>query len=563
MTPIITLTEAISDTTLLGGPFTATSFWTWRVVAKLIDGIPLTEPREIELFEQCTARTYDREAVRAVRRLIVLVGRRGGKDRFMSAVAVWRAALCQNWNTHISAGEGAVVLLLGADRKQAAILRRYCHGLLQKPGMAAEVSRITDEVVEFKSGGSLEIITNDVRLVRGRSAIGVLGSESCQWRTDETNASSDEEVVAAATPSMAMCPDGPGLLLLGSSVFRRRGYMYRQFKTLHGNSDADADAICWFAPSQTMNPKLPQSVIDAALAEDRLKFSAEYLNIWREDVSDFVPLDIVEHATDFDVYERPPQPGSHQYFAFHDAATGVPGGASFTMAITHREGDDAVLDLVRERKPRFVMRDVVAEFSQTLQAYNISEISGDKFARLLVADEFARNGIRSIDSEFDTSGNYQRLMPMLMSGRAKLVNSATLRSQLCSLERHVPPSGHEQIRKPQVASAHDDVAAAVAGALVRAGGKRTMFGPDAIWLDHDSDADQQHQTGSQTYAQQQINKKMAEAAAKAEAAQREADALWRRDRYLREHVLGIGSGGDRRQMLFQHPGFRSTLYGRR
>jgi hypothetical protein len=131
----------------------------------MIDGEPLREPREIELFKQCTGRTKLPSG--PVSRLIGLVGRRGGKDRFMSSVAVWRAALCANWNQHISAGEGAVVLLLGADRKQASILRRYCHGLLQSPLLGAEVVRKTDEIIEFRNGASLEIITNDARLVRG------------------------------------------------------------------------------------------------------------------------------------------------------------------------------------------------------------------------------------------------------------------------------------------------------------------------------------------------------------------------------------------------------------
>ena len=158
-----------------------------------------------------------------MRRLLLLAGRRAGKDRFLSAVAVWRAALCCNWRRYQSVGEGAVVLLLGADRKQAAILRKYCHGLLNVPLLAQEVSRATDELVEFKNGSSLEIATNDARLIRGRSAIAVLGSECCYWKTDEHANSSDEEVVGAAEPSMAMCPDG-GLLLLGSSVYRKRGY---------------------------------------------------------------------------------------------------------------------------------------------------------------------------------------------------------------------------------------------------------------------------------------------------------------------------------------------------
>ena len=45
---------------------------------------------------------------------------------------------------------------------------------------------------------------------------------------------------------MAMCPDG-GLLMLGSSVHRKVGYMYRQYKRLHGNEDVED--LCWSAPS--------------------------------------------------------------------------------------------------------------------------------------------------------------------------------------------------------------------------------------------------------------------------------------------------------------------------
>jgi hypothetical protein len=132
--PDITLTRALAEPSLFGKTFSAPSFWTWKVVAKLIDGLPLTEPRELELFKQCTGRTQllSRHERRALRRFLLLVGRRGGKDRFLSAVAVWRAALCTDWRKHISVGEQAVVLLLGRDRKQAAILRRYCHGQLRK-----------------------------------------------------------------------------------------------------------------------------------------------------------------------------------------------------------------------------------------------------------------------------------------------------------------------------------------------------------------------------------------------------------------------------------------------
>jgi hypothetical protein len=57
MKPLVSLTRALIDPQLFGGTFSAPSFWTWRTLAKLIDGIPLTEPREVELYKQCTGRS--------------------------------------------------------------------------------------------------------------------------------------------------------------------------------------------------------------------------------------------------------------------------------------------------------------------------------------------------------------------------------------------------------------------------------------------------------------------------------------------------------------------------
>jgi hypothetical protein len=466
MVPDITLSRALTDAGLFGHVFAAPSFWPWRVVAKIIDGLPLVEQREVDLYEEATGRKYDRQpAQHAPRRLILLAGRRAGKDRFLSAVAVWRAALCTDWRKYQSAGEGSVCVLLGADKRQAGILRRYCEGLLRTPMLAAEVVRSVGELVEFRNGASLEVGTNDARLIRGRSAIAVLGSECCYWKTDEHSASSDEEVVGAAEPSMAMAPD-QGLLLLGSSVYRKRGFMFRQFKKLHGNGDADG--VCWFAPSSVMNPKLPQSVIDRALAEDKAKASAEYLNVWREDIADFLPLDVIEAATDWGVTERPPQPGV-RYIAYADPAGGT-GKDSFALAITHVENDAArslVTDLVRERRPRFVAADVIREYAELLRTYRISSVWSDRFGGGLTSDDWARNGITFRGCPIDTSENYLRALPMLTSKRAHLLDHAALRSQLSGLERRIV-GGHEKIDHASVASAHDDVATAVCGALVTA-----------------------------------------------------------------------------------------------
>jgi hypothetical protein len=173
----------------------------------------------------------------------------------------------------------------------------------------------------------------------------------------------------------------------------------------------------------------------------------------------------VENCTDFNIHERPPQSGIH-YFAFADAAGGT-GSDSFALCIAHydKQRDAIVVDLVREYKPRFVPRTVITELSKLLQAYGIASVMSDNFGAGLTSDEWLRNGVRFLKCARDTSDNYLFALPLLLAGQVRLVDNATLRSQLSSLERHAMAHG-EVVRHPAVASAHDDLATAVCGAVV-------------------------------------------------------------------------------------------------
>jgi hypothetical protein len=149
----------------------------------------------------------------------------------------------------------------------------------------------------------------------------------------------------------------------------------------------------------------------------------------------------------------------------------------------HRLSDDVgtvLLDAIRERKPRCVPSEVIKEFSVLLRSYNISEIRGDDFAGGF-EDEWLRNGIRFIKSDYTTSDNYLRALPIVLAQRARFINNSTLRNQFASLERIVG-GGREKVDHPRHAGAHDDVATAVAGMLVVAG-NRLGFDHTYRWLD--------------------------------------------------------------------------------
>jgi hypothetical protein len=457
--PAVSLLTAMEDEALFGKTFAGESFWTWRTVAKLIDGVPLTEDREIELFKRATGRT--RLLDKACRRLFVLCGRRAGKDRFKSAVAIWRAALVADWRKHMSAGEQSVVTLLGADKAQARILKRYCDGLLAAPLLAAQVTRPTDDVIEFANGAALEIATNNAALVRGRSGVAVLGSESCYWRTDETASSSDEEVVAAAEPSLAMCPDG-GLLVLASSVYRRRGYMYRMWRELFGNDDSED--LCWLLPSRDMNPTLPQSVVDKALAADFPRGAAEFLSQWRSDLESYANRDAVLACvvTGRREQTRNTIATGTVFQAFCDPSGGS-AQDSMTLCVGHYESSRqvVVVDCVREAVPPFSPEAVCGEFAATLKGYGISRCVSDKFGGGFVVEQMARFGITVEQSAEPKSTLYANALSLINSGRIELLDLPKLVNQLCNLERRTARGGKATIDHPP--GAHDDVSNCVAG----------------------------------------------------------------------------------------------------
>ena len=89
--------------------------------------------------------------------------------------------------------------------------------------------------------------------------------------------------------------------------------------SLYFGKDND-EVLVIHAPSRTLNPTLPQQIIDRRLAEDPEAGGAEYLAEWRSDLSDFLDRELVASAVD-DVTVRSPVPAV-EYQMFVDASGG-------------------------------------------------------------------------------------------------------------------------------------------------------------------------------------------------------------------------------------------------
>lgn len=139
---------------------------------------------------------------------------------------------------------------------------------------------------------------------------------------------------------------------------------------------------------------------------------------------------------------------------------------SSTLAVAHHERNVAVLDLIREVRPPFSPEAVVKDFSETLRLFRVHRVAGDAYAGSWPSEEFSKAGINYRISKRSKSDIYRQLLPLLNSGRIRLLDQPRLVGQLLSLERRTARGGRDSVdHGPR---GHDDIVNAAAGVLVEA-----------------------------------------------------------------------------------------------
>jgi hypothetical protein len=388
----------------------------------------------------------------------LVVGRRGGKSLVLAAVAAYVACFL-DWRPYLTGGERAVVLVLAADKKQAQSIFKYLREMLDIPMLRGLITRETNELLELANMVSVEVVTASYRTIRGRTVVAALADELAFWRTDE-GANPDTEIIAALKPAMATIPGAR--LLKASSPYSRRGVLWTDFRK-HFGKDESATLV-WQAATRDMNPMVPQAFIDNAFADDPESAMAEYGSLFRSDVEAFVSREAVESCVMPSRFELATFAFEAQYSAFVDPSGGS--ADSMTLCVAHREGERVIVDAIREARPPFSPESVVADFASLLRHYGIKLVTGDRFAGEWPRERFYVHGVEYKVAEKSKSDLYRDMLPLINGGRVELLDHPRLIAQLCALERRTARGGRDSIDHPP--GQHDDVANAVAGAIVTA-----------------------------------------------------------------------------------------------
>lgn len=443
--------EALTDPELLGGAIPGESWAVWRALLIAAMGEALTDEERV-LFREVTGR--ETEPGELVDEIWAVVGRRGGKTRAAGCLSAYIAALCDH-SVYLAPGERGVLPILAASTTQAGRAFQHARGIIEHSPVLCEQlqGEPTADTIRLATGVDIEVRPANYRTIRGVTAVAAICDELAFWMVEGT-VNPDTEILAALRPSL-LTTGGP--LFVISSPYGKKGELYATFKRDYG-PEGDPRIIVAKGASKTFNPTLSQREIDRAYARDASAAASEYGGEWRNDIEALVDRDVVEACVEPGVIERPYN-SRYRYFAFVDPSGG--GLDAMTMAIGHVEGETAVIDLIRERKPPFSPESVVAEFAEDLRVYGLFTVQGDRYAGEWPREAFKRHGITYELAEESKSTLYQNLLPLLNSRRVVLTDSPVLVAQIANLERRVARGGRESIDHPP--RQHDDLANAVAG----------------------------------------------------------------------------------------------------
>jgi hypothetical protein len=220
--------------------------------------------------------------------------------------------------------------VIAPDIDQATICLNYVEAAFkQSPILRQLVESRTKWALKLTNKIDIEVRASDFRRLRGPTFCTVIADECAFWYS-ENSSNPDLEILNSVRPGLATT-HGP--LFLISSPYARRGELWNLFQRHYG-AKGDPRILVAQADSRTMNPSLPQSVVDRAMERDPASAQAEYMAQFRSDLEQFVAREAVEACVARTVYERAPQIGLIGGFrAFCDPSGGS--SDSFTLAIAH------------------------------------------------------------------------------------------------------------------------------------------------------------------------------------------------------------------------------------
>lgn len=498
-TPRIPFEVAITDPKLLQ-PHWRTLSRPQQVILKAFNGLPLNPNKEgfrwseMELWAMLQgSATYDELGFpttvtpvpynpKKYSKLVAILGRRSGKtDRVTATQIAYEATLGGHMN-HVTEGQDVQILFVAQDIDMAASHLNFIYqALMSSPLLKKEVLKFNADSIELRSGLKIVPAPPTIKSSRGLAVPGWCGDEVGFWYTDAKAANPDYEVERAVEYATLQFPDA--FCFITSTPYTKEGMLWEAHEAgTEGCRIKDTEDRLEFdgvlvveAPTAAMeNPRITRKKLQRLQRKDPEAFVRESLAQFVDSLSNFFKPELVKFATDTKVLERAPLTPKDTggwtplYIAAMDPAFRHD---NFAFTIFHHDMEkglvqDVFIEWVPEPGSPLNPSEVLTQIKLYLDRFGLSLIYSDQY-QLESLQQLALNmGFTIIGVDFTGSSKskiYGSFRMLVNQRRIRLLDNASLYSQLVAIEKKSTPQGNVQISAPP--GKKDDAAAATALAV--------------------------------------------------------------------------------------------------
>ena len=409
--------------------------------------------------------------------LFAACGRRFGKSRWASAVALHNLLLCPEADALVSPGETRYVLILASSREQALICLDHARTLVRSsPVLSHELVEESEYELRFRGNRAFLALPCSARSVRGYAASTVIFDELAHYPDEDvTGPRTADRLWGALTPSVAQF--GQFGRVIGISTPAGTSGLFAELWHKARNGEIP-EAGAYTAPTSA-NPLIDRSYLaaqEAALGSD--DYDREFNAIFAAGGLGFFEPDRVREVTG-DWREVLPSDGTDWRAAIDPAFTRDP----FGLAVVGRRRDDpsqlvvghtqrwlaprTKRRIIRSRKEETShIEHVVFEVSAVCERYGVTRLISDQHLSGTMRDEFSKHGLRvEIEAWAAASKTaaMRSLRALVNTARIELPDDPVLIGELGRVRTKV---GRDEVETPRTGDSHCDLALAVAAVVL-------------------------------------------------------------------------------------------------
>jgi len=448
------------------------------VILKALYGLDLDE-EELKIFKILTKGKGKYEPGKEKSELIACLGARSGKSFLVSICALYEGTR-DKWKKEVAEGENPYIVIIATKEAQAkAIVGRNCKRMLENsPVLCDFILKSTALELTLKNGVIITSGPCTTTGFRGYSICVLIMDEISFFRLEGPRA--DIDIVNSLRPRQSQFKDNKWFLI--STAGSKQGVFFQYFD----EGFKIQDRLTIQSNTRFVNPLIPQEFIDKERSRDLDNAKREFDAEFSEKLEAFFSYELMQKP--FVLAGDIPYRSGMNYSLALDQS-GLSGKDRFALSIGHREGDIAVIDIVRSWQTKDL--DVIlSEIEKLAKAYHLNVAIIDRYSKGYVEASFKKIGLL-IKIRPALAVVFVALKAKMIQDKLKLPDRPDLRAGLKNTIAIYNKSNQLTIYHERGPEGHADEIDSVASLVNEVSGKREeepsgilhYISPGNIWIE--------------------------------------------------------------------------------